>query len=171
MPLPPTRPSIGPSQIGDRWITINWQPGNDGYGPIRNFTIQLQKGDEEDFHNIPDYVEHNITSYTITGSVSSVQSWIILSMLSVIHYYYWIILSCGKLSDVYCIFKFRLKPDKKYRFQIAAYNDLGLSPYSSPSEQVTTKQAGKCQSKNTSLSLLKSSYMYVDLLDQSTLNV
>ena len=56
------------SQVGADWVTINWQPGNDGYGPIRNYTIQylmLQPDNLAMYVDLPHYVPPNVTAFTV----------------------------------------------------------------------------------------------------------
>ena len=68
MPLPPT---IQQPQIGDRYVTIQWQPVEENYSPIRNFTIQYQHGgdsaDNPEWMTLPDYVDDELLDYTVTG--------------------------------------------------------------------------------------------------------
>ncbi|CAH1794891.1 unnamed protein product [Owenia fusiformis] len=65
-PDPPSKPTIGQSQVSSREVTISWQPGNDGYGPLRNYTIQVYKEGGE-WVTLPDIVPPDVTSYTIYG--------------------------------------------------------------------------------------------------------
>jgi len=66
VPDPPSRPMVGASQRGDRWIVMNWTPGGDGYGPIRNYTIQVNEKDGV-FTRIGDYIPSSTTAYNATG--------------------------------------------------------------------------------------------------------
>ena len=66
VPDPPSRPQIGMSAVGDRWVTVNWQPGNNGYSPVRNFTMQLRV-DGADWLTLDRLVPHNAVAYTIKG--------------------------------------------------------------------------------------------------------
>ncbi len=34
-PQPPSAPQISPSQVQSREITFSWNPGSDGYAPLR----------------------------------------------------------------------------------------------------------------------------------------
>ena len=65
-PDPPTKPQIMDTQIEDTQVTVNWQPTSDGFGPIRNYTVQVQQ-DEADWLTEDAYIRHNATSYTVTG--------------------------------------------------------------------------------------------------------
>ena len=76
-PDAPSQPQVGGSQVGARWVTLNWQPGGDGYGPIRNFTLEMKKitnsdrrrrqaSDDSGFVVLPDYIMPNQTSHTVT---------------------------------------------------------------------------------------------------------
>ena len=67
-PDPPSRPTIQQPQIGDRHVTMQWQPGSENYSPIRNFTIQYQRGERE-WTTVPDYVDNEMLDYTVTGCV------------------------------------------------------------------------------------------------------
>ena len=69
-PDPPSRPTIQQPQIGDRHVTMQWQPGSENYSPIRNFTIQYQRGERE-WTTVPDYVDNEMLDYTVTGYVPS----------------------------------------------------------------------------------------------------
>ena len=60
------------SAVGDRWVTINWQPGNDGYSPVRNFTLQ-QRNDGGAWTDLEDLVPHDAVAYTIRGYVVRAQ--------------------------------------------------------------------------------------------------
>ncbi|XP_041363510.1 protein sidekick-like isoform X2 [Gigantopelta aegis] len=42
-PASPSKPTIGSSQVTARSVTISWNPGNDNYGPLRNYTVQFQR--------------------------------------------------------------------------------------------------------------------------------
>lgn len=66
IPDAPGKPTTGQSEIGDRWVTVDWVPGSDGYGPIRNYTIQ-KRDDYGSFTDIADYIPANVTQFTITG--------------------------------------------------------------------------------------------------------
>jgi len=65
-PDPPTQPQIMDTQVTERQVTINWQPSSDGFGPIRNYTVQVQQDDNE-WRTETAYIMFNATSYTITG--------------------------------------------------------------------------------------------------------
>ncbi|KAK2138839.1 hypothetical protein LSH36_2337g00001 [Paralvinella palmiformis] len=45
-PPPPQRQSMD-TQVTERQVTINWQPNNRGFGPIRNYILQIQHDDNE----------------------------------------------------------------------------------------------------------------------------
>ena len=71
VPDPPSKPSIQQPQIGDRHVTMQWQPGNDNYSPVRNFTIQYKKdggtqgGVAQEWVTVQEYVGHELTIFTI----------------------------------------------------------------------------------------------------------
>lgn len=100
-PESPSKPIIL-SQVQARSVSISWQNGNDGYGPLRNFTIQFQttEQEEDNWDTVPDVVPPDVTTFTVTG----------------------------------------LKPNTTYRFRVAATNDIGTSPFSNSSGDVSTLQ-------------------------------
>ncbi|ELU15655.1 hypothetical protein CAPTEDRAFT_52109, partial [Capitella teleta] len=100
VPNAPSQPRFGLSQIGDRWVTISWTPGSDGYGPIRNYTVQVQRS-MQPYLTLRDYIPSGALEHNITD----------------------------------------LRPNTRYKFRVAASNDIGLGPFSAPSEEATTKQA------------------------------
>lgn len=67
-PESPSQPIIS-SQVQARSVPISWQNGNDGYGPLRNFTIQFQtkEQDEKDWDTVPDVVPPDVTTFMVTG--------------------------------------------------------------------------------------------------------
>jgi protein sidekick len=54
-PQPPSAPQVSPSQIQDREITFSWNPGNDGYGPLRYYTVQYAENNGG-WHTVPEQV-------------------------------------------------------------------------------------------------------------------
>ena len=88
------------SQVGDRWAVINWTPRGDGYGPIRNFSIEYQMNNGS-YTQIDAYVDGNRRDFRADG----------------------------------------LKPNSLYRFRVIAFNDIGPSNYSEPSDEVQTEAA------------------------------
>lgn len=65
-PDSPSKPSISLSEIHARTVPINWQPGFDGYGPLRNYTIQFQSGNGN-WQTVQETVSPELTAYTVTG--------------------------------------------------------------------------------------------------------
>lgn len=65
MPDPPSDPQIGTSAVGNRYVTINWQPSSNGYSPIRNYTIEIEK-DGQDWEQLEELVPPDAVAYTIT---------------------------------------------------------------------------------------------------------
>ncbi|XP_061168000.1 protein sidekick-2-like [Saccostrea echinata] len=65
VPDSPTKPTIM-SDIRARSLTISWLSGFDGYGPLRNYTIQYKKRDG-DWTYVPDSPPASVTSFTITN--------------------------------------------------------------------------------------------------------
>ncbi|XP_013063679.2 protein sidekick-2-like [Biomphalaria glabrata] len=65
-PDPPTNLRIDSSEILARSVTIIWKAGNDNYGPVRNFTVQYKKKDE-DWKTVPQAIKPQLASYTVTG--------------------------------------------------------------------------------------------------------
>ncbi|XP_048761303.2 protein sidekick-2-like isoform X2 [Ostrea edulis] len=63
VPDSPTKPTIM-SDIRARSLTISWLSGFDGYGPLRNYTIQFKKRGGM-WTYIPDSPLANVTSFTI----------------------------------------------------------------------------------------------------------
>ncbi|XP_036356590.1 protein sidekick-2-like isoform X5 [Octopus sinensis] len=66
---PPESPSkpVESSRVWSRSITVSWHHGNDGYGPLRNFTIQYQKKYQQGWDTVKSVVPPTVTTYTITN--------------------------------------------------------------------------------------------------------
>ena len=64
VPDSPTKPTIM-SDIRARSLTISWLSGFDGYGPLRNYTIQYRKRGGMWMY-VPDSPLANVTSFTVT---------------------------------------------------------------------------------------------------------
>ncbi|XP_071105902.1 protein sidekick-2-like isoform X1 [Haliotis cracherodii] len=64
-PDSPSTPTIGGSQVTAREVTISWSPGNDNYGPLRNYTIQYQSCGG-DWTTVPDAVHPDTTSHIVS---------------------------------------------------------------------------------------------------------
>lgn len=62
-PEAPNKPFV--SQVGDRWAIINWTPRGDGYGPIRNFSIEYQMNNGS-FMRIDVYIDANRRDFRAT---------------------------------------------------------------------------------------------------------
>ncbi|XP_078319648.1 protein sidekick-like isoform X2 [Crassostrea virginica] len=65
VPDSPTKPTIM-SDIRARSLTISWLSGFDGYGPLRNYTIQYRKRGGMWMY-VPDSPLANVTSFTVTN--------------------------------------------------------------------------------------------------------
>ncbi|KAJ8305579.1 hypothetical protein KUTeg_016124 [Tegillarca granosa] len=65
IPQSPSKPNIT-SDIQPRSITISWQSGFDGYGPLRNYTVEF-KSHNGAWTETEDTVPPTSTSYTVTG--------------------------------------------------------------------------------------------------------
>ncbi|GBP30656.1 Protein sidekick [Eumeta japonica] len=65
-PAPPSRPVIARSLLQPHHITFSWLPGDDGYAPLRYYTVQ-QKEDGSTWQTIPQRVDPFATSYTAGG--------------------------------------------------------------------------------------------------------
>ncbi|KAK3593323.1 hypothetical protein CHS0354_031382 [Potamilus streckersoni] len=63
-PESPTQPTISKSQIQSRTITITWSQGFNGYGPVRNYTVQY-KSQGQDWTSVLDLIQPNVTTYTV----------------------------------------------------------------------------------------------------------
>ncbi|GAB1600757.1 protein sidekick-1 isoform X2 [Argonauta hians] len=63
-PESPSKP-VKSSRVWSRSITISWHHGNDGYGPLRNFTIQYQKKSQKGWDTVGSVVPPHVTTYTI----------------------------------------------------------------------------------------------------------
>lgn len=69
VPDAPSPPLFGPSQVGDRWVELSWTPGADGYGPVRNFTLQVQRQGSA-FVSLEEPVPASLLQHNVTGCVS-----------------------------------------------------------------------------------------------------
>ncbi|XP_052737459.1 protein sidekick isoform X2 [Bicyclus anynana] len=65
-PAPPARPNVARSLLQPHQITFSWTPGDDGYAPLRYYTIQ-QKEDGGTWQTLPERVDPFSTSYTVEG--------------------------------------------------------------------------------------------------------
>uniref|UniRef100_A0A2A4JBT0 Hemolin n=1 Tax=Heliothis virescens TaxID=7102 RepID=A0A2A4JBT0_HELVI len=65
-PAPPARPNVARSLLQPHHITFSWTPGDDGYAPLRYYTVQ-QKEDGGTWQTIPERVDPFVTSYTAEG--------------------------------------------------------------------------------------------------------
>ncbi|KAF8795300.1 Protein sidekick like protein [Argiope bruennichi] len=65
-PKPPSPPQISNSQIQARQITFSWTPGNDGFAPLRYYTVQMAKSDNS-WKTVAAKVDPNLNKYTVTG--------------------------------------------------------------------------------------------------------
>ena len=63
-PQAPSAPQISPSQIQDRQITFNWNPGSDGYAPLRYYTIQFSENFGP-WQLVNDRLDPSVTFYTV----------------------------------------------------------------------------------------------------------
>jgi len=64
-PQPPSAPRISPSQVQAREITFSWNPGSDGYAPLRHYVVQLSRNGGG-WQTVPEPVDPAVTSYTVT---------------------------------------------------------------------------------------------------------
>ena len=62
-PMPPSVPTISKSQVTSNSITFSWNPGRDGFAPIRFYTVQYMKG-KGGWQDILEKVDYSATSYT-----------------------------------------------------------------------------------------------------------
>ncbi|XP_045445941.1 protein sidekick isoform X2 [Melitaea cinxia] len=65
-PAPPARPLVARSLLQPHQITFSWAPGDDGYAPLRYYTIQ-QKEEGGTWQTLPERVDPFATSYTVEG--------------------------------------------------------------------------------------------------------
>ncbi|KAL0893857.1 hypothetical protein ABMA27_013972 [Loxostege sticticalis] len=65
-PAPPAKPNVARSLLQPHHITFSWTPGDDGYAPLRYYTVQ-QKEDGGTWQTIPERVDPFATSYTAEG--------------------------------------------------------------------------------------------------------
>lgn len=65
-PLPPPRPHVARSLLQPHHITFSWTPGDDGYAPLRYYTVQ-QKEEGGTWQTIPERIDPFATSYTAEG--------------------------------------------------------------------------------------------------------
>ncbi|KAG6449472.1 hypothetical protein O3G_MSEX006098 [Manduca sexta] len=65
-PAPPARPNLARSLLQPHHITFSWTPGDDGYAPLRYYTVQ-QKEEGGTWQTIPERVDPFATSYTAEG--------------------------------------------------------------------------------------------------------
>lgn len=64
LPAPPSRPSISHSQITSTSITFSWNPGRDGFAPIRYYTVQYTEGSSSSWQAINERIDYSSNSYT-----------------------------------------------------------------------------------------------------------
>ncbi|KAK8382212.1 hypothetical protein O3P69_015266 [Scylla paramamosain] len=62
LPAPPSRPSISHSQITSTSITFSWNPGRDGFAPIRYYTVQYTEG-KNGWQTIQEKINYSGNSY------------------------------------------------------------------------------------------------------------
>ncbi|BFZ02837.1 hypothetical protein BsWGS_05876 [Bradybaena similaris] len=65
-PDPPVNLRIDTSEVLSRSVSIMWVPGNDNFGPIRNFTVQYRKHGES-WQTVEGTIKPQQTSYTVKG--------------------------------------------------------------------------------------------------------
>merc|ERR1719225_715811 len=63
-PKPPSGPQISLSQVQDREITFSWNPGNDGYAPLRYYVVQYSENNGPWIIQ-PEQVDPTVTAYTV----------------------------------------------------------------------------------------------------------
>ena len=63
-PQAPSAPQISPSQVQDREITFNWNPGNDGYGPLRYYAVQYSENNGG-WQTVNEQIDPLMSSYTV----------------------------------------------------------------------------------------------------------
>ncbi|KAK4323993.1 hypothetical protein Pmani_005348 [Petrolisthes manimaculis] len=63
LPAPPSRPSISHSQITSTSITFSWNPGRDGFAPIRYYTVQYTE-EKSGWQTIQERIDYSGNSYT-----------------------------------------------------------------------------------------------------------
>nr|XP_045601913.1 protein sidekick-like isoform X1 [Procambarus clarkii] len=63
LPAPPSRPSVSHSQITSRSITFSWNPGRDGFAPIRYYTVQYTES-SSGWQTIDERIDYSGNSYT-----------------------------------------------------------------------------------------------------------
>lgn len=54
------------AEVRARNVTISWQPAYDGYGPIRNYTIEY-KSEGQNWVEFPKTIPPSSSNYTVTG--------------------------------------------------------------------------------------------------------
>ena len=63
-PQAPSAPQISPSQVQDREITFSWTPGNDGYGPLRYYSVQYSENNAG-WQTVSEQIDPLLSSYTV----------------------------------------------------------------------------------------------------------
>ncbi|XP_064109452.1 protein sidekick-like isoform X2 [Macrobrachium nipponense] len=66
LPAPPSRPSVSHSQITSTSITFSWNPGRDGFAPIRYYTVQYMEG-SGGWQPVEERIDYSATSYTASS--------------------------------------------------------------------------------------------------------
>jgi protein sidekick len=63
----PSAPQVSRSQVQSEQITFSWTPGRDGFAPLRYYTVQRAEGQGGPWVTVPERVDPQMTSYTVTG--------------------------------------------------------------------------------------------------------
>jgi protein sidekick len=63
-PQSPSAPQISPSQVQTREITFSWNPGSDGYAPLRYYSVQFSENSGP-WQQVTDRVDPSLTAYTV----------------------------------------------------------------------------------------------------------
>ena len=51
----------------DKEITFSWNPGNDGFAPLRYYSVQFSSEVNGGWQTVPERVDPALSSYTVTG--------------------------------------------------------------------------------------------------------
>ncbi|UYV77069.1 SDK2 [Cordylochernes scorpioides] len=72
-PQPPSAPHISRTQVQARKITFTWNPGRDGFAPLRFYQVQVREGLEGPWRNLPGTVDPGATSHSVEGLLPATQ--------------------------------------------------------------------------------------------------
>lgn len=66
LPQAPSVPQISRSQIQSHHITFAWNPGRDGFSPLRYYTVQIREN-EGNWVTLPEKIDPNVNTYTVNN--------------------------------------------------------------------------------------------------------